>query len=217
MNQAVPARISSLPLRTDTGKATSLAAYHGKIVLLTDFLTLCSDACPLVSQELADIDRTLLASHLQNRVELVELTVDPQRDTPARLLAYRKLFDAPANWAMLTGPKSSTDAIWHYFGVYFQRGAPDEPGETDWWTGKPVTYDIDHADDLIFIDASGHERFLFDGLPDVKGQQLPKAMANYLDATGRAHLAHPRRDAWTTGQALSIVSWLTGMKLSARE
>src|SRR5262249_34666030 len=93
MDAPVPDRIMQLPLTTSDGKPTNLAAYHGKIVLLTDFLTLCSDACPLVSQELADIDHRLVAAHLQDKVELVELTVDPQRDTPARLAAYRKLFD----------------------------------------------------------------------------------------------------------------------------
>ncbi len=40
----VPASVADLPLTTDAGQATSLAAWHGQVVVLTDFLTLCQAA-----------------------------------------------------------------------------------------------------------------------------------------------------------------------------
>lgn len=213
LDQAIPSSIANLQLTTDSGAHTSLADFRGKTVILTDFLTLCSDACPLVSQELADIDRQVLAAGLQNQVQLLELTVDPQRDTPARLAAYRKVFDAPANWSLLTATPQTIEAVWGYFHVYYQRGPTDDPGATDWWTGNPLTYDVAHGDDAIFIDTSGHWRYLIDGLPNVQGQQLPSAMRAYLDTVGTRRLDHPSAGTWTTPQALQVLSWLTGTRI----
>lgn len=204
----LPDTIANLPLTTDTDQHTSLAAYRGKTVVLTDILTLCTDACPLVSQEFADMDRQLAAAHLQGDVQLVELTVDPERDTPARLAAYRKIFGAPANWSMLTASPATIKKIWNYFGVYYQKGAPDEPGETDWWTGKPLTYDVDHSDDLIYLDAHDVERFVIEGLPDIRGQKMPPDMTRTLDSVGEQHYNHPAAGAWTTPQAMRILEWV---------
>lgn len=204
----LPATIAHLPLTTDTNQRTSLAAYHGKTVVLTDILTLCTDACPLVSQEFADMDRQLAAAHLQGDVQLVELTVDPERDRPARLAAYRKVYAAPANWSLLTASPATIKKIWNYFGVYYQKGAPDEPGETDWWTGKPLTYDVAHSDDLIYLDPDDVERFIIEGLPDIRGQKMPAAMTRTLDSVGERHYNHPAAGAWTTPQAMRILEWV---------
>jgi cytochrome oxidase Cu insertion factor (SCO1/SenC/PrrC family) len=49
-------------------------------------------------------------------VQFVQLTIDPARDTPARLAAYRQLFrPVPRNWSTLTGPAATISAIWKYF------------------------------------------------------------------------------------------------------
>jgi cytochrome oxidase Cu insertion factor (SCO1/SenC/PrrC family) len=49
------------------------------------------------------MDRAVTAAGLAREVRLVELTVDPGRDTPSRLRAYRMLVMAPANWSLLSG------------------------------------------------------------------------------------------------------------------
>ena len=48
----VPASVADLPLTTDTGQVTSLAAWRGEVVVLTDFLTLCQETCPLTTGNL---------------------------------------------------------------------------------------------------------------------------------------------------------------------
>ena len=48
----VPASVADLPLTTDAGQATSLTAWHGQVVVLTDFLTLCQETCPLTTGNL---------------------------------------------------------------------------------------------------------------------------------------------------------------------
>jgi protein SCO1/2 len=205
-----------MPLVNDSGRSTNLTAYRGKYVVLTDFLTLCQDVCPLTSSNFGAIDRSLAAAHLQNRVQLVELTVDPQRDTPARLHAYRQIFHAPANWSLLTASPSVVAQIWKFFGAYYQRTPEDQPPGVDWLTGRPLTYDVDHSDVLAFINPQGQERFVIVGLPNTQGRPIPAEMQRFLSDLGRTHQLHPAADTWTAAQALQVLSWLVGTHLHAQ-
>ena len=148
----VPASVADLSLTTDTGQVTSLAAWPGQVVVLADFLTLCQETCPLTTGNLLTMDRAVMAAGLGRRVRFVELTVDPGRDTPSRLRAYRKLIGAPANWSLLTGRPAVVARIWRYFGVRYQRVAEGTPPGTDWLTGRPLSYDVDHQDALVYLD-----------------------------------------------------------------
>jgi protein SCO1 len=212
----VPAAIASAPLTDDTGRTTDLAAYRGKIVVLTDFLTLCQDVCPLTSANFTQMNKAVTAAHLASRVQFVELTVDPERDTPARLHAYRELFNAPPNWSLLTASPQVITQIWKYFGAWYKKGPEDSPAGIDWWTGRPLSYDVDHQDILVYLDSHGHERFLISGLPATQGHLPPVTLNRFLNDLGRTHLTHPAGDAWTVAKALKPLSWLTGMNLPAK-
>jgi protein SCO1/2 len=143
-------------------------------------------------------------------VHFVELTVDPGRDTPARLRAYRKLTGAPANWSLLTGSPAVVGQIWRYFGVRYQRVAESRPPGTDWLTGRALGYDVDHQDALIYLDARGRERFIVTGNPDARTSLLAPALRRFLSAEGRADLRRPDASTWTAAQALTPIAWLTG-------
>ena len=209
----VPASVADLPLITDAGQATSLAAWHGQVVVLTDFLTLCQETCPLTTGNLLMMDSAVTAARLGRRVHFVELTVDPGRDTPSRLRAYRKLIGAPANWSLLTGSPAVIGQIWRYFRVWYQRVAEGNPPGTDWLTGKALTYDIDHEDALVYLDASGRERFVVVGKPNAKMAPIAPALRGFLSAQGRADLSHPDASTWTAAEALSPIAWLTGQAI----
>ena len=210
LDTPVPASVADLPLTTDTGQVTSLAAWRGQVVVLTDFLTLCQETCPLTTGNLLMMDRAVTAAGLGRRVHFVELTVDPGRDTPSRLRAYRKLIGAPANWSLLTGRPAVIAQIWRYFRVWYQRVAEESPPGTDWLTGKPLSYDVDHQDALIYLDATGRERFVVVGSPNARGAPVPPGLRRFLSAQGRADLSHPDASTWTAAEALSPVAWLTG-------
>jgi hypothetical protein len=137
------------------------------------------------------------AAGLGRRVRFVELTVDPGRDTPARLRAYRALVGAPSNWALLTGRPGVIERTWQYFGVWYQRVAEGRPPGTDWLTGKPLNYDVTHQDVLIYLDASGRERFVVVGAPNASGAPVAPALRRFLSAQGRAELSHPDASTWT--------------------
>ena len=83
------------------GRPVSLAAERGRIVVLAPFLSLCQDECPLVTGAFIALQRDLRDAGLAGRVVFVEATVDPGRDSVARLAAYRKEFGA--DWELWTG------------------------------------------------------------------------------------------------------------------
>src|SRR4029077_16839455 len=182
----VPVSVADLPLTTDTGQVTSLAAWHGQVVVLTDFLTLCQETCPLTTGNLLMMDHAVTAAGLGGGVLFVELTVDPSRDTPSRLRAYRKLIEPPANWSLLTGSPAVIGQIWRYFGVRYQQVAEGRPRGTDWLTGRALSYDVDHQDALVYLDGRGRERFVVTGNPNARGAPIAPALRGFLSAEGRA-------------------------------
>jgi protein SCO1/2 len=216
VNLTVPARIRNLPLTTASGRTTTLAAYAGKPVMIADFLALCTDICPLISANTAEIVRALQQDGEGSRVALLEISVDPQRDTPARLRAYQKLYGGPLpDWTLLRASPADTKILWRFFHVYYQRVKEPHPAAIDWLTGKPLTYDVNHSDALIFLGADGKEHFVVNGGPDVGGHLPPGKLVQFLDGEGIHDLYHPdKADTWTVGQGLQVFSWLLGRHLA---
>ena len=199
-----------MPLVNQHGQAVTLAGLRGKVVVLAPFLSLCQDECPLVTGAFIAMQRDLQAAGLARRVVFVEATVDPGRDTVARLAAYQKEFGA--DWDLWTGTPTNIAAFWKPFGVAYQVVSEEQPAKTDWWTGQPLTYDVDHTDGYILIDQSGRERFVDASAPNQKGALTPK-LRGLLDNGGLHDLQNPQAPDWTTADALAAVGWLLGTSI----
>ena len=202
--------IPDVALISTSGAATSLAAYRGKYVVMAPFLTLCQDECPLVTGAFIALQRDVEAAGLGEKVVFVEITVDPGRDTPARLAAYSKEFGA--DWPLLTGTPANLDALWKFLGVSVQIVPEAQPAKIDWLTGKPLTYDVDHTDGYFLIDPNGHERFSDSNPPNLHGH-LDKKLTNLLNGGGLQNLDHQGSPNWTLSDALSSISWLVGQNI----
>jgi cytochrome oxidase Cu insertion factor (SCO1/SenC/PrrC family) len=200
------------PLVNQQGKAVSLAALRGKVVVLAPFLSLCQDECPLVTGAFISLQHDLRAAGLAQRVAFVEATVDPGRDTVARLAAYQKEFGA--DWDLWTGTPAQVAAFWKPFGVEYQVIPEEQPPKTDWFTGQPLTYDVEHTDGYILIDPAGRERFVDATAPNLEGKLDPK-LASLLDGGGVHDLQHPLAPDWTTADALAAISWVLGTNVPA--
>ena len=82
----------SLALTGHDGRARTLADFQGKLVVLTFGFTHCPDICPTT---LADVAQALKGlGRDAERVQVLFMTVDPERDTQARLAKYVPAFDA---------------------------------------------------------------------------------------------------------------------------
>ena len=103
MNQALPSSVTSIKFTDDTGKQLTLAAFKGKAVVFTPFMTLCQETCPLTTSNLQQLDKSVIKAHQENNVQMVMITIDPARDTVARLHAYRSVAQiTQPNWTLLT-------------------------------------------------------------------------------------------------------------------
>jgi cytochrome oxidase Cu insertion factor (SCO1/SenC/PrrC family) len=203
-NRAVP----SIPLVNQDGKPVTLASFRGKTVVLAPMLSLCQEVCPLTTENLLLVQQAIDKAGLSHRVELVEYSIDPARDIPARLAAYAKL--TGASWSLLTGTQANIDAMNKFFYVFAQKIPEGSPPQLDWWTHQPLTYDVNHTDGYFVIDPSGHERFATAADPNVVSHTLPKALSKMLDVQGQQNLNDPsiNGQTWTVAQALSVIGWV---------
>lgn len=194
------------------GQTVHLASWSGRTVLLVPFLTLCQDVCPLTTGDLLQVEQSLRTGHGASRVQIVELTVDPARDTPARLAAYAKL--TGADWQFVTAPPGELRRLQKFFGFYYQRVPEEKPAGLDWLTHKPLTYDMDHSDDYFVIDPAGIERVVNDAAPDFGGRLNP-TLYKFLSPLGREHLKRTPEPNWTPANALQALGLVLHRSLPA--
>ncbi len=206
-SRPVPASVSSVALTDQHGRTFDLASLKGRAVLLVPFLTLCTDICPMDTANLSIVQHELDRSGQGHNVQIVEMTVDPGRDTVARLAAYAQL--TGATWELVTETPAGLATISSYLGIWYQKVAEDDPPSIDWLTHQPLTYDINHSDGFILLGPTGDERFDTGAAPDYTGK-LVAPLQHFLSDEGLAHQAHPEQPGWTAAQASAAVSWLIG-------
>ena len=206
-----PRPVPSVPLIDEQGKPFSFSQWRGKWVILAPSMTLCHEVCPLTTGALMELVNDVRLAGLSKQVVIAEATVDPWRDIPYRLRAYKKL--TGADFAMLTGTQSEIKQLWKFFGVYYLRVPQGKPPDVDWLTHKPETFDVQHTDAIFFIDPSGQERIVDEGMASVDGQLSP-ALKNLLSEQGIQNLEHPQFP-WTPSEALDDLYFLMNRNIPA--
>jgi cytochrome oxidase Cu insertion factor (SCO1/SenC/PrrC family) len=206
MNRPVASAIATLPLENQEGQPVTLAQFKGQVVLLTPFLTSCQEECPITTAALLSVDRDIRSEGLTKKVTIVEVTVDPGRDTPQRMTAYAAL--TGSKWLLLTAASARLAAFWRYFGIYYQNVAESSPAGIDWETHLPYTYDVDHSDGFVLLDAHLHERFIAGGMTRIG--KIPTNLKKLLDNEGKANLRNPGGGTWTVTNAVNAVEWALG-------
>jgi protein SCO1/2 len=210
MDRSLPAPLRGALFSDQAGVHLSLGGFAGRVVLLVPFLTSCQEECPVTTGALLGIERALVADHLQHEVAIVEVTVDPGRDSPERMAAYAKL--TGVSWPLLTAAPGTIAALWHYLGIYAQVVPEGSPPGIDWQTKTPYTYDVDHSDGFALFDPQLHERFIAAGM--ARNAPLRPVLRRLLDAQGEADRAHPGGGNWTVGQALNAIGWVLGQPVA---
>ncbi len=198
--------LGHLPLLDERGRSTSLDAFRGRWLVLAPSLTLCHEVCPLTTGALMQLRDDLRLDGLGDRVAIAEATVDPWRDSPARVRAFKRLTGADVRF--LTGSQADIRRLWKTLGVAYQRVPQDDPPDVDWWTHRPETFDVTHTDGVFVIDPRGRLRAAVPGMPDLAGK-LPARLASLLNDEGRTNLRNPDLP-WTVDQLRDDVETLAG-------
>jgi protein SCO1/2 len=133
-----------LDLTDQNGQPFTLSAQEGKVVLLYFGYTYCPDYCPTTLAEMQTVE-SLLGDNA-DRVEVVMVSVDPERDTPARLNEYLSFFDP--SFIGLSADAETTDRVKRDYGVLATRQD----------VGGASGYLVDHSTSLLAIDPGGYLR-----------------------------------------------------------
>ncbi|MBK9927186.1 MAG: SCO family protein [Anaerolineales bacterium] len=129
----------------ENGTSLQLSAMRGKIVILFFGYTSCPDVCPTT---LAELNQALglLSKDDAEQVQVVFVTVDPQRDTPQRVQEYVNHFNS--SFIGLSGTEDELSKTWKAYGVF--REVVDSP--------SAAGYLVNHTARTTTIDRDGHMR-----------------------------------------------------------
>ncbi len=110
-----PAQLApSISLPASDGTTYNLDQQKGKLVLLFFGYTYCPDVCPATMAQLRQV-MTAMGDQAKS-VQVVFITVDPQRDTTDQLKRYLAAFGP--NFVGLSGTMDQLDPVWKEYGVY---------------------------------------------------------------------------------------------------
>jgi protein SCO1/2 len=133
--------------------------------------TRCPSTCPAVSRAMVSFQEQITRSKLEDRVELLTVTVDPENDTPEVLADYADTLGADlGNWRFLTGSSSAIESF--VVGGFKLAVGPREQVEPGDSSGPEAgVYDIAHSTKLALVDRFGNIRGYYsidsDGLAEL--------------------------------------------------
>lgn len=131
-------------LTDHNGKARTLQDFRGKLVVLFFGYTQCPDVCPTTMAEMAAVLKELGPS--ADEVQVLFVTLDPERDTQELLSAYVPAFDK--RFLGLRGDLEATARTAKEFKVFYAKVPGSEPG----------SYTIDHTAGSYVFDREGKLR-----------------------------------------------------------
>jgi protein SCO1 len=126
------------------GKPRALADFRGKVVVVFFGYTQCPDVCPTTLSDMAEVKKRLGPDG--DKLQVIFVTLDPDRDTPQVLSQYVPAFDP--SFLGLLGTRDETAAVAKEFKVFYQK----VPGKTE------TSYTLDHTAGSYVFDREGRLR-----------------------------------------------------------
>jgi protein SCO1/2 len=143
-----PPRVApDFDLRGSNGARVVLKNLRGKVVILEFGFTYCQEVCPVTLAKLVEVYQEL--GDAAKEVQLVFVTVDPDRDTPERLAEYLGAMH-PAFLGATEAP-AELEAMRKAYGVAAEKVISDNPR---------LGYQVNHSSFLYLIDREGMLRGL---------------------------------------------------------
>ena len=142
-----PDPAAEFSLRAQDGQEVSLAQFRGKLVLLYFGYTYCPDVCPATLAE--SVEAMKLLGKQAEDVQVIMISVDPERDTPEVMGNYMRQFDA--RFIGLSGSPDEIARIATLYGIFYEKTEGTEA------TG----YLVNHTASLLLLDQKGHLKLVF--------------------------------------------------------
>ncbi len=161
-----PQPLPDFTLTTGGDTPVSLSDFRGEYVYIYFGYTFCPDFCPTTMSALTRARREL--GEDADRMRVIMITVDPERDTPDVIANYVRFFDP--SYVGLTGTTAEIDAAGEPFGVFYQK----HEGSAE------AGYLVDHSTRTYLIDPEGNYRvaYPYETTPEQFAEDLRWLMEN---------------------------------------
>ncbi|MBS3916882.1 MAG: SCO family protein [Sulfuritalea sp.] len=147
-------------LTDHTGKPRTMADFRGKAVVIFFGYTQCPDVCPTTMTGMAEAVKLLGPE--AGKVQVLFVTVDPERDTPQLLAQYVPVFN-PSFLGLYADEQTIAKTAMD-FRIFYKK----QPGST------PTTYTVDHTAGSYIYDPQGRLRLY------IKHGEKPEVIAKDL-------------------------------------
>lgn len=136
-----------------------------KVSIVGFFFSSCTTVCPMISGRMGVVQHRV--RQLLGRVQLVSISVDPERDTPERLREYAASFHAREGvWRFVTGEQREIErVVVRGFRSAMGSAPPAHAGHVD-------AFDIVHGGHLVLVDPRGRIRGYYDASDAERMKQL---------------------------------------------
>ena len=180
--------LPAFDLIDQSGRVINLETLAGRDVVIAAFHTTCHETCPLYTALFLQ-----LAKRLPRSATLLEVTTDPNVDTPAALTTYAK--EVGASWTFGTGTFEQLTTFWKPFNVELSSGDS-------------------HTSTLVLVDRHGFVRLVYRGAPKI-GHDIPAALVTSLSSQGLYELGSGG-DRWGAPDVLQALATIVGPEQTAQ-
>lgn len=142
---------SSYPLlNTDSTAVSFPDDYKGNITVISFIYTHCPDVCPVITANMKNIQSQLEDT---TGIRFVEISFDPERDTPSVLANYKNNFKLSEQFELLTGSPANVDSLLNKMNILAEKSRIDSVQQDS------SQYFMKHSNTIYVMDEQGHIKF----------------------------------------------------------
>jgi protein SCO1 len=169
--------VPTFSLSDAAGRPFGTAQLDGKPWVVDFIFTTCPEVCPRMTEDMSRLQTWLANRALAGRVQLVSVSIDPDRDTPERLRAYAAQFHAqPGTWTFATGSQQAIeDAVVRGFKIAVSREKDDSQDG----------FAIVHGTKFVLVDGKRQIRGYYDSGDAAAMSRLRDDVAALADGRAR--------------------------------
>lgn len=136
-------------LNADSGQVEFPQDYKGEISVINFIFTNCPDVCPAITANMTNIQKELQDT---SDINFIEISFDPERDTPSVLKKYKDLYQLNEQFTMLTGDTATVNNLLDDLDIVAEKMIVDSLGQDS------SNYSMRHSNTIYLMDKDGDIR-----------------------------------------------------------
>jgi len=141
-------------LNTDSTAVSFPDDYKDNITVISFIYTHCPDVCPVITANMKNIQSQLEDT---TGIQFVEISFDPERDTPSVLANYKSNFKLNEQFTLLTGTQANVDSLLGKMNILAEKSRIDSVQQDS------NQYFMKHSNTIYVMDKQGRIKFEYMG------------------------------------------------------